>query len=233
MSHSHIKRLYRPPFGLMLDLYHLTMAYGFWKEGLYGRAAVFHHFFRKTPFGNPYVLAGGLHLLIDLVEAFRFSVEDIQYLGSLKGSQGKPLFDEPFLNYLQRMEFSCDIDAVPEGKPVFPHQPMVRVTGPLLQAQIIESAILNLVNFSSLIATKASRMRRAAPDDSILDDLEVAGLFREWNEMVGGVEEAGGVAASAASAAVENKDRRGTKARGCMSITEILIFESQYVIWMY
>ncbi len=153
----------------MLDLYHLTMAYGYWKEGLHGRPAVFHHFFRKAPFGNPYVLAGGLHLLIDLVEAFRFSVEDIQYLGGLKGSQGNPLFDEPFLNYLQRMEFSCDIDAVPEGKPVFPHQPMVRVTGPLLQAQIIESAILNLVNFSSLIATKASRMRRAAPNDSILE----------------------------------------------------------------
>ncbi len=169
MPGTHIEKLYRPPFGLFLDLYHLTMAYGFWKNELAERRAAFHLFYRSPPFDHPFVLAAGLELVIDVLESFRFAPEDIQYLGGLRGSTGAPLFSEAFLNYLQRWQFQCDIDAVPEGTVVFPHQPLLRAEGPLLQVQILESAMLNLINFSSLIATKAGRMVRAAQGDAILE----------------------------------------------------------------
>lgn len=169
MKHSHIPNMYRPYFGLTLDLYHLTMAYGFWKRDLYKRNAVFNLFYRKNPFDTPYTIVSGLQLAIDILESFRFSAEDIQYLGSLKGSDDEPLFEEGFLNYLQRMQFSCNVDAIPEGTPVFPNEPLIRVEGPLVQAQILEAALINVVNFSSLIATKSARMVQAAKGQKIID----------------------------------------------------------------
>ena len=108
-------------------------------------------------------------MVIDYLSDFKFSVDDIQYLGSLKGSDGQALFDEPFLNYLQRMTFSCDIEAIPEGTAVFPHQPLIRVKGPLIQAQLIETALLTIVNFQTLIATKAARIAKAAQGDTVLE----------------------------------------------------------------
>lgn len=169
MPASHIKNLYRISFGLLLDLYHLTMAYGFWKSGLSDRPAVFNLFYRKNPFKHPYAISAGLALAVEVLEEFRFSVNDIQYLGGVKGSDGKPLFPESFLNYLQRMPFQLDIDAVPEGTVVFPNEPLVRVSGPLLQAQLIESALLNLINFSTLVATKSARMVKAARGETVLE----------------------------------------------------------------
>lgn len=169
MKTSHLSRLYRTSWGLFTDLYQLTMGYGYWKNGLAERNAVFHLFFRKNPFGNPYALAAGLDLVIDLIQNFRFSVDDIQYLGSLKAANGKPLFDESFLNYLQRMKFSCSISAVPEGTAVFPHQALLRVEGPLIQAQLLETALLNIINFSTLITTKSARIYQAAQGESILE----------------------------------------------------------------
>lgn len=170
MPQSHLLKTYQPGFGLLLDLYHLTMAYGFWKSGHYRRKAVFNLFYRKNPFeGTRYTIAAGLQLAIDLLESFQYSAGDIQYLGQLKGADGKPLFDISFLNYLQRMRLSCDIDAIPEGTVVMPHQPLIRVEGPLIQAQIIESALINVVNFSSLIATKAARMVQAAGREEVIE----------------------------------------------------------------
>lgn len=169
MTTSHLSRLYRTSWGLFTDLYQLTMGYGYWKNGLADRQAVFHLFYRKNPFGHPYALAAGLDLAIDLLKNFRFSVDDIQYLGALKAADGKPLFNESFLNYLQRMEFSCNISAVPEGTAVFPHQPLLRVEGPLIQAQLLETALLNVINFSTLITTKAARIYQAARGESILE----------------------------------------------------------------
>ncbi len=169
MKSSHLREAMAQPLGLFTDLYQLTMAYAYWHSGLYNREAVFHHFYRKNPFGHPYTIAAGLGLAIDYLQSLRFSTKDIQYLGGLKGADGMPLFDESFLNHLQRMEFSCHIDAVPEGTVVFPHQPLVRVQGPLLQAQIIETALLNLINFSTLIATKSSRIVQAAQGDQVID----------------------------------------------------------------
>jgi nicotinate phosphoribosyltransferase len=166
---SHLSRMYRDGFGLMTDLYQLTMAYGYWKTGLYRRNAVFHLFYRKNPFDGNYAIVCGLELVVDFLNNLRFSAEDVQYLGGLKGDDGKSLFNEGFLNYLQRMEFNCDIDAIPEGTVVFPHEPLLRISGPIIQAQLIETALLNLVNFSTLIATKSARIVQAAKDDSVLE----------------------------------------------------------------
>ena len=133
------------------------------------REAVFHLFYRTPPFQHGYVLAAGLELVMDFLDEFHVDQDDVRYLGRLTGSDGTPLFDLGFLNYLQRSHFSCDLDAVPEGTPVFPHQPILRIRGPLVQATLIESALLNLINFSSLIATKASRIVRAAQGDPVLE----------------------------------------------------------------
>ena len=154
---------------LLTDLYQLTMAYGYWKTGMAERPAVFHLFYRKNPFGNPYSIACGLERAINWLSGLRFSADDVQYLGSLKGADSKALFDESFLNYLQRLRFSCDIDAIPEGTVVLPNEPLIRVQGPLLQAQFIETALLNLINFSTLIATKSARVVQAAGEDSVLE----------------------------------------------------------------
>ncbi len=154
---------------LLTDLYQLTMANGYWKNGMNQHEAVFHLFFRKHPFKGSYTIACGLEYVIEYLQNLKFEVDDIQYLGNLKANDGKPLFEESFLNYLQRMEFSCDIDAVPEGTVVFPHQPLIRVKGPLIQVQLIETTLLNLINFSSLIATKSARICQAAKGDSVLE----------------------------------------------------------------
>lgn len=157
------------PTGLHTDLYQLTMANAYWQSGLYRRRACFYLFYRKPPFGGEYVVASGLAAAIDFIRNFRFSVEDIQYLAGLRGTAGRPLFDESFLNYLQRMKFSCTIEAVPEGEVVFPHMPMLRLEGPIIQAQLLETGLLNTINFSSLVATKASRIVRAAQGDPVLE----------------------------------------------------------------
>lgn len=161
--------IYNQSLALLTDLYQVTMAYGYWKNGLQDKEAVFHLFFRKRPFGGGYTIAAGLELVIDYLKHFRFDDSDLQYLSTLKGADGSPLFEEAFFDYLANMKFDCNVDAVPEGTTVFPYEPMVRVTGPLIQAQLLETPILNLINFSSLIATKASRICIAADGDEVLE----------------------------------------------------------------
>lgn len=169
MPKPHFSRLYPSNMGLFLDLYHLTMAYGFWKSGMYNKRSVFHLFYRKNPFQHPYAIAGGLELALEVLEHFRFDHEDIAYLARIKGNNDRPMFDEGFLNYLQRMKLDLNMSAIPEGTVVFPHEPLMRVEGSLLQAQIVESALLNVINFSTLIATKAARMVQASHGESILE----------------------------------------------------------------
>ena len=166
---SHLSKVYRAGWGNLTDLYQLTMAYGYWQQKLHERRAVFHLFFRRHPFKGTFTVAAGLALVADYLKNLRFSVEEIQYLGNLKGADGKALFPENFLHYLQRLRFSGDIYAVPEGTLMYPHEPLIRVEAPILQAQLIETALLSLVNFSSLVATKAARIRRVAGDDTILE----------------------------------------------------------------
>jgi nicotinate phosphoribosyltransferase len=166
---SNIYDFYREPLTLITDLYQVSMAYGYWKTGTADREAVYHLFYRKAPFQGQYAIACGLQYLIDYVGNFRITESDIQYLASLTGADEKPLFERGFLDYLKKLEFSCTIDAVPEGTPVFPQEPIVRVRGPLLQCQLLETAFLNIINYQTLIATKASRVREAAGSRPVIE----------------------------------------------------------------
>lgn len=160
---------YRVSLALLTDLYQLTMAYGYWKNAMADREAVFNLFFRRHPFAGGYTVSAGLAAVIDYLEHMRFTAEDTAYLAGLAGSDDKPLFEPAFLDFLQQMELTCDIDAVPEGTVVFPQEPLVQVRGPLYQCQLLETALLNLVNFATLIATKGARVCQAARGDTVLE----------------------------------------------------------------
>jgi nicotinate phosphoribosyltransferase len=154
---------------LLTDLYQLTMAYGYWRSQRHEQEAVFTLSFRTSPFQGGYAVACGLAPVMDYLESYRFTSDDVSYLATLTGNDGKPLFDDPFLGYLERLQLDCDVDAVPEGTVVFPHEPLIRVRGPILHGQLLETALLNLVNFETLIATKASRICHAAHGESVLE----------------------------------------------------------------
>ena len=161
--------LYRHSLALLTDLYQLTMAYGYWKLGKAEQRSVFHLFFRKAPFTGGYAITAGLQAVMDYLREFRFDEDDLEYLASLTGNDGERLFDAEFLDYLSRLRLSCDVDAIAEGTLVFPHQPLLRVTGPILQCQLLETALLNIMNFQTLIATKASRICAAAQGEPVLE----------------------------------------------------------------
>lgn len=164
-----LSSLYRHSLALLTDLYQLTMAYGYWKLGRHDLQAVFHLTFRKNPFSGGYAIAAGLESVIDYVNDLRFADDDLAYLGTLKGNDGQPLFDPHFLDYLRDLRLTLDIDAIPEGTAVFEHEPLVRVSGSLLQAQLIETPLLNLINFQTLIATKAARICDAARGEPVIE----------------------------------------------------------------
>jgi len=155
--------------GLLTDLYQLTMAYGYWRTGKAQHESVFHLFFRRNPFGSGYAVAAGLQSAIEYLQAFSFSQDDVDYLASIPGNDGQPIFDKDFLGYLKALKLSLQIDAIPEGTVVFAHQPLLRVSGPILECQLLETALLNIVNFQTLIATKASRVSRVAGQDPVLE----------------------------------------------------------------
>lgn len=163
------KLLYRQSPALLTDLYQLTMAQGYWKIGADRKEAVFHLFFRRAPFRGAYALACGLTPAIEMLERFAFSSDDTAYLATLVGNDGKRLFDPGFLEMLTTLRLECNVHAVREGTVMFPHEPLLRVTGPLLQCQLLETALLNIVNFQTLIATKASRICRAAQGEPVLE----------------------------------------------------------------
>jgi len=148
---------------MMTDLYQLTMMYGYYKNNTHNRQAVFDLFFRKPNNNSAYAIAAGLEQVIDYIENLHFEEEDIEYLRSLN------LFNDEFLNMLRELRFTGDIYAMPEGTVVFPNEPMVRVKAPLIEAQLIETALLNIINHQTLIATKASRVVIAAQGGSVLE----------------------------------------------------------------
>ncbi|MDD3119298.1 MAG: nicotinate phosphoribosyltransferase [Victivallales bacterium] len=147
---------------LLTDFYQLTMAYGYWKAGKSNDDAVFNLFFRRAPFRGGYVISAGLEQVVDYIRHYSFSRRELYYLESLQSSSRHDIFDSEFLDYLKELRLSCDIDALPEGMAAFPGEPMLQVRGPLLQCQLLESALLNIVNYQSLIATKAARICVAA-----------------------------------------------------------------------
>jgi nicotinate phosphoribosyltransferase len=166
---SVLESLYRPSLALLTDLYELTMAYGYWRSGVGDQEAVFHLTFRHHPFAGGFSVACGLALAAEYLQELHFSPEDLAYLAGLQGNDGRPLFPGEFLDALGALRFACDVDAVPEGTVVFPQEPLVRVRGPLIQAQLVESALLNVVNFQTLIATKAARVCLAAAGQPVIE----------------------------------------------------------------
>ena len=148
---------------MLADFYEFTMANGYFDKGMEDVITCFDMFFRKVPDGGGYAISAGLSQLIEYLENLSFSAEDIEYL------RNKNMFSEKFLNYLENFEFSCDVYAIEEGMPVFPGEPIVTVVGPSVQAQLVETMLLLSINHQSLIATKASRIVRAAGGRPVME----------------------------------------------------------------
>ena len=161
--------LYRGSLALLTDLYQLTMAAGYWKAGTSDREAVFHLTYRRAPFAGGYAIAAGIAPALAYLQRLRFEPDDLSYLASLVDATDQPLFEPGFLEALSAFRFACTVDAVPEGSLVFPHEPIVRVTGPMMHAQLVETALLTIVNFQTLIATKAARVCQAARGAPVLE----------------------------------------------------------------
>jgi putative nicotinate phosphoribosyltransferase len=167
MMHANRRCFHESP--LLTDLYQLTMAYGYWKTGTATKEAVFHLTFRRAPFRSGYAIAAGLADAIAWLRGLRFGEAELAYLAGLVGNDGKALFEAAFLEHLRGFRFSCDVDAVPEGTVVFPNEPLLRVKGPIVEGQLVETALLNFVNFQTLIATKAARVCEAAEGEPVLE----------------------------------------------------------------
>jgi len=166
---TRLEDVYRPSLALATDLYQLTMAQAYRQSGRAEEEAVFHLFFRSNPFGGGFAVACGLARALEYMAGFHFTAEDVAYLGGLEGNDARALFDPAFLRELRDLRLACDVDAVPEGTVVFPYEPLVRVRGPILHAQLVETALLNFVNFETLIATKAARVSLAARGDEVIE----------------------------------------------------------------
>ena len=162
-------QVYRTSLALLTDFYQLTMAAAAWQGGVAGREAVFHLSFRRNPFDGGYAVAAGLEDAVDLALHSRFTPDDLDFLAGQVGSDGKPLFEPAFLDWLGAMKLDVDVDAVPEGTVVFPHEPLLRVKGPIVPCMLLETPLLAVVNFQTLVATKASRIVLAAKGAPVVE----------------------------------------------------------------
>lgn len=148
---------------MLTDFYELTMSKGYLDQNLQDTIAYFDLFFRSVPEDGGYAIMAGVEQMIDYLKALKFTEDDLAYLAASQ------LFDQRFLDYLSDFCFTCDIWAIPEGTPIFPHEPIVKVRGPIIQAQMIETMLLVTINHQSLIATKSSRIVRAAKGRPVLE----------------------------------------------------------------
>lgn len=203
---------------LLTDLYEITMAYGFYKHKKHEEEAVFDIFFRQNKLIT-YSLAAGLQQAMDYLLNWRFSAEDMDYLRSLK------LFEEDFLRYLEKMRFTGDVYAVREGEPVFPGEPILTVKAPLIQAQFAETALLNIINHQTLIATKASKICRAAGEGAVMEfglrraQGPDAGIYGARAAVIGGCSSTSNVIAG---------QLFGIPVSGTMAHSWIMDFNSEY-----
>lgn len=203
---------------LLTDLYEITMAYGFYKHKKHEEEAVFDIFFRQNKLIT-YSLAAGLQQAMDYLLNWRFSAEDMDYLRSLK------LFEEDFLRYLEKMRFTGDVYAVREGEPVFPGEPILTVKAPLIQAQFAETALLNIINHQTLIATKASKICRAAGEGAVMEfglrraQGPDAGIYGARAAVIGGCSSTSNVIAG---------QMFGIPVSGTMAHSWIMDFDSEY-----
>lgn len=172
---------------MLTDLYQINMMYAYWKAGKKDQMTVFDLFYRENPCDNGYAIAAGLEQVIEYIDDLCFTEENIHYLRSIHA------YDDGFLDDLKRLRFTGDLDAVPEGTVVFPHEPILRIRAPIFQAQLIETALLNMVNHQTLIATKAARIAQAAEGDTVLEfglrraQSPDAGLYGSRAAFIGGV----------------------------------------------
>lgn len=148
---------------MLTDFYEITMANGYFANGMGDEIAYFDMFFRRVPDGGGYAIMAGVEQVVEYLKNLKFEKEDIDYL------RGKGCFSEEFLEYLKNFKFSCDVWAIEEGTPIFPHEPILTVRGPVIQSQFIESMILLIINHQSLIATKASRIVRSAAGRPVME----------------------------------------------------------------
>ncbi|MBM7693455.1 nicotinate phosphoribosyltransferase [Peribacillus deserti] len=149
-------------FALHTDLYQINMAETYWADGIHNKRAVFDLYFRKLPFGNGFGVFAGLEKIVEFLKEFKFSESDLEYLGSLG-------YDDDFLDYLKSIRFTGNLRSMAEGELVFGNEPMLRIEAPLAEAQLIETALLNIVNYQTLIATKAARIKHVAGDAVLLE----------------------------------------------------------------
>jgi len=203
--------------GLYTDLYELTMAQGFYLLGQANKVAVFDYFFRKSPFGGGFAVFAGLDDLLELIENFRYESEDIEYLSKLG-------FKADFLSYLKNFRFTGEIYSVSEGEVVFPYEPLFRVHAPLVEAQLLETIVLNFLNFETLIATKAARMKIASKGKTIIDfglrrAQGLGGIHASKASVIGGADTTSNVYSSLLF---------GLTPSGTMAHSWIQSFESEY-----
>ncbi|MCI5721257.1 MAG: nicotinate phosphoribosyltransferase [Firmicutes bacterium] len=204
---------------MLTDFYEITMANGYLKSGIVDDIAYFDMFYRRIPDGGGYAIMAGLEPVIDYLKNLRFDENDIEFL------RGKGVFCEEFLDYLRDFKFSCDVWAVPEGTPIFPYEPIITVRGPVIQAQFIETMILLLVNHQSLIATKASRIVRAAKGRPVMEfgtrraHGSAAAVLGARAAYIGGC--------SGTACAIADRDY-GITALGTMAHSWVQMFDSEY-----
>ncbi|WP_419160732.1 nicotinate phosphoribosyltransferase [Rossellomorea sp. BNER] len=150
-------------FALHTDLYQINMTKAYWDDGVHNRKAVFDLFFRKLPFGNGYAVFAGLERVIELIQNFRFSESDLAYLREEVG------YEEEFLQYLKDLRFTGTVRSMVEGELAFGNVPLLRVEAPLAEAQLLETALLNVINYQTLIATKATRIKQIVEDEVVME----------------------------------------------------------------
>src|SRR6266496_2302893 len=209
---------------LTTDLYEVTMACGYFKAGVTDHEAVFHATFRENPFAGQFTVACGLATAIDFLRTFHFTDTEVDYLGSQRGNDRKPLFDSRFLDYLRGLRPTCDVDAIPEGTLVFPNEPLIRIIGPIIECQLLETAFLNILNFQSLIATKAARVCLAAKNDPVIE----FGLRRAQG-VDGGLTAARAayIGGCAGTSNLQAGERFGIPVSGTQAHSWIMFFESE------
>lgn len=209
----------RTNMSMLTDYYELTMMNGYLKNGLENKIACFDMFFRSVPESGGFAISAGLQQMIDYLQDLRFEEDDISYLRDLN------IFDERFLDYLREFEFKCDVWAIPEGTPIFPGEPIVKVIGPIMQAQMIETMLLVTINHQSLIATKSSRIVRAAQGRPVMEfgarraqgyDASVLGARASY------------IAGAAGTSCTIAAQQFGIPALGTMAHSWVQAYESEY-----
>ena len=203
---------------LLTDFYELTMANGYFEHGLGEKVGYFDMFYRTIPDHGGFVIMCGVEQVIDYMKKLKFTDDDIEYLRTRN-------FDEKFLDYLKNFEFKCDVWAIPEGTPVFPGEPIVKVRGPMIQAQFLETMILLIINHQSLIATKANRVVRAAEGRGVMEfgsrraQSSQAAIFGARAAYIGGC--------IGTACTIDGRDY-GIPALGTMAHSWVQLFDSEY-----